>query len=167
MSNLGTYIEQRCSAIPDGSDLPNLLNLFLDIARSQSLVVSIPVIVLFTKLLRVNSVVGSPAMTALMPTLVELCGSRMIRYDNISENVEDPILLLLFEDIDTLPERHAFLGNYRRYCSTVIELVVRQKQSEAIYHVLHEVDEAMKDIYVGQPPFSGLLTTTTVYLYSH
>ncbi|KAK6592537.1 hypothetical protein H4I96_11768 [Botrytis cinerea] len=54
------------------------------------------------------------------------------------DDCEDPEFLFLQEDIDTQPERHAFLGNYRRYCSQIIELVVRQKQSEAIYHILME-----------------------------
>ena len=73
------------------------------------------------------------------------------------EDSDDPSLVFLHEDIDTQPERHAFLGNYRRYSAQVIEYIVRQKQSEAIYHILSQVDQSMHHLYDGQPPFAGLL----------
>jgi hypothetical protein len=38
------------------------------------------------------------------------------RYTSWTES-EDPTVQFLVEDIDTVPERHAFVGNYRRYCS--------------------------------------------------
>jgi len=72
------------------------------------------------------------------------------------EESDDPSLIFLLEDIDTIPERHAFLGNYRRYSVQIIEFIVRQKQSEAIYHILSQVDQSMQHLYDGQQPFSGL-----------
>lgn len=71
------------------------------------------------------------------------------------EDTDDPSLILLLEDIDTIPERHAFLGNYRRYSSVIIELIVRQKQSEAIYHILSQIDHSLQTLYSGEPAFSG------------
>jgi exportin-5 len=70
------------------------------------------------------------------------------------EDTDDPSLIFLLEDIDTIPERHAFLGNYRRYSVQIIELIVRQKQSEAIYHIMSQVDQSMQHLYDGQPPFA-------------
>src|ERR1700712_5676122 len=131
VSNLGVLIEQKISAIPEDCDLPNLLNLFLAITQSQSFVVSIPLLVTWTKLLRSDTIGGSPTITPLIAPLLELCSSRLIRYDNMPEETDDPVLVLLLEDIDTIPERHAFLGNYRRYSMLIIELIVRQKQFEA------------------------------------
>jgi len=157
MSNLGSFIEQKISAIPEDCDLPNLLNLFLAIAQSQSFVISIPVLVTWTRLLRSNTIGGSPTISPLIAPLLELSSSRLIRYENMPEDSDDPSLIFLMEDIDTIPERHAFLGNYRRYSVQVIELIVRQKQSEAIYHILSQVDQSMQHLYDGQPPFSGLL----------
>ncbi|CAG8954882.1 hypothetical protein HYFRA_00008569 [Hymenoscyphus fraxineus] len=155
VSNLGGFIEQKISAIPEACDLPNLLNLFLAITQSPSFVVSIPVLVTWTRLLRSETIGGSPTMTPLIAPLLELCSSRLIRYDNMSEDTDDPSLILLLEDIDTIPERHAFLGNYRRYSSVIIELIVRQKQSEAIYHILSQIDHSLQNLYVGQPAFSA------------
>jgi exportin-5 len=155
MSNLGVFIESKISAIPETCDLPNLLNLFLAIAQSQSFVVSIPILLTWTKLLRSEVIGGSPTMNPLIAPLLELCSSRLLRYESMPEDSDDPSLIFLLEDIDTLPERHAFLGNYRRYCSQVIELVVRQKQSDAMYHILSQVDNAMQHLYDGQPAFQG------------
>ncbi|KAF7943458.1 hypothetical protein EAE96_011384 [Botrytis aclada] len=154
MSNLGVFIESKISAIPESCDLSNLLNLFLAIAQSQSLVVSIPIILTWTKLLRSPIIGGSSFITPLIAPLLELSSSRLIRYENMPDDCEDPEYLFLQEDIDTQPERHAFLGNYRRYCSQIIELVVRQKQSEAIYHILSQVDNSLQHLYDGCPPFS-------------
>ncbi|PBP25975.1 ARM repeat-containing protein [Diplocarpon rosae] len=154
ISNLGSFIEAKISAIPEDSDLPSLLNLFLAIAQSQSFVVSIPLLVTWSRLLRSEIIGSSPTITPLIAPLLELCSSRLIRYESLPEDSNDPSLIFLLEDIDTVPERHAFLGNYRRYSVTIIEAIVRQKRSEAIYHILGQVDQSMRQLYDGQAPFS-------------
>ena len=154
MSNLGTFIEQKISAIPEDCDLPNLLNLFLAIAQSQSFVISIPVLVTWTRLLRSEIIGGSPTINPLIGPLLQLCSSRLIRYENMPEDSDDASLCFLLEDVDTVPERHAFLGNYRRYSVQIIELIVRQKQSEAIYHIMSQAEQSMQHLYDGQPSFS-------------
>jgi exportin-5 len=155
MSNLGGFIEQKISVIPEDCDLPNLLNLFLLIAQSQSFIVSIPILVTWTRLLRSDIIGASPATNALIAPLLDLCSSRLIRYESMPEDSEDPSLIFLFEDIDTVPERHAFLGNYRRYSVQIIELIVRQKKSEAIYYILGQVDQSLEHLYDSNPPFSS------------
>jgi len=156
ISNLGSFIEPKISAIPESCDLPSLLSLFLAIAKSPSFVISIPVLVTWTRLLRSDTIAGSATITPLIAPLLELCSSRLIRYESMLEESDDPSLIFLLEDIDTIPERHAFLGNYRRYSVQIIEFIVRQKQSEAIYHILSQVDQSMQHLYDGQQPFSGL-----------
>lgn len=155
MSNLGNFIDQKTSIIPESCDLSNLLNLFLDIVRSPSFVISIPVLVTWTCLLRSSIIANSSLLDPLIAPLLETCSSRMIRYESLPEDSEDPSLVFLMEDIDTVPERHAFLGNYRRYSVQVIETIVRLKESDALYHILGQVDAAMRQLYEGQPPFSG------------
>lgn len=166
MSNLGSFIEQKISAIPEDCDLPNLLNLFLSIAQSPSFVISIPVLVIWTRLLRSDTIGGSPTINPLIGPLLELCSSRLLRYENMPEDSEDPSLIFLIEDIDTIPERHAFLGNYRRYSVQIIEYIVRQKQSEAIYHILNQVDQSMQQLYADQPSFNSMLYFTSNH-YDH
>lgn len=154
MSNLGNFVEQKISTIPDDCDLPNLLNLFLAIVRSESFVVSIPVLVTWQRLLRSSTICGSPTLTPMIEPLLQVCSSRLIRYESLPEDSDDPSLIFLHEDIDTIPERHAFLGNYRRYSVSVIEAIVRYKQADALYHILTQVDESMRHLYDGQAPFS-------------
>lgn len=154
MSNLGNFIIAKLSALPEYCDLPNLLNLFFAIVRSPSFVVSIPVLVNWTLFLRSEAIGGSLAMDALISPLLEVCASRLIRYESLPEDADDPSLIFLLEDIDTVPERHAFLGNYRRYCIQVIEQIVRRKQSVAIYHILNQINVSMQHLYDGQSPFT-------------
>jgi exportin-5 len=154
MSNLGNFVEQKISALPEDCDLPNLLNLFLSIVRCESFVVSIPVLVTWTRLLRSETIGGSITVTPLIAPLLEICSARLIRYESLPEDSDDPCLIFLLEDIDTIPERHAFLGNYRRYSTQVIEMIVRRKQSDAIYHILSQVGNTMERLYDGCLPFS-------------
>jgi exportin-5 len=63
-------------------------------------------------------------------------------------------MVLLLEDVDTIPERHAFLGNYRRYNVLVIELIVRHKTTDAVRHILGQVSQVLEHLYDGQPAFS-------------
>lgn len=163
VSNVGTFIEQKISVIPEDCDLPNLLNLLLAIAQSSSFVISIPILVTWTRLLRSDLIGRSATINPLIGPLLELCSSRLIRYESIPGESDDPSLLFLHEDIDTVPERHAFLGNYRRYAVQIIELIVRQKQSEAIYHILNQVDQSMQQLYDDQPPFASPLCNTHIF----
>jgi exportin-5 len=161
MSNLGTFIEQKISVIPEDCDLSNLLDLLLAIAQSPSFVISIPILVSWTRLLRSDTIGRSSTINPLIGPLLELCSGRLIRYENMHGDSEDPSVIFLHEDIDTVPERHAFLGNYRRYSVQIIELIVRQKQSEAIYHILTQVDQSMQHLYDGQPPFASMSPQTS------
>src|SRR5690606_13566164 len=85
--------------------------------------------------------------------------SRLMRYENLPEDTEDPSYLFLLEDTDTVPERHAFLGNYRRYSSQLIETIVSLKLSDALRHILRQTDEVLQHLYDGQPPLSSKLRT--------
>ncbi|RKF77437.1 Protein MSN5 [Golovinomyces cichoracearum] len=154
ISNLGTLIEKKFSILPETCDLTNLFNLFFAIARSPSFLVSIPVLHIWTRLLQSDNISGSRTIESLVAPLLELASSRLIRYDVLSEDSDDPSMIFLLEDIDTVPERHAFLGNYRRYSAQIIETIVRKKVSEAIYHILNQVEGSIQHLYDGRAGFS-------------
>lgn len=164
MSNLGNFIDQKAAVILDDCDLPNLLNLFLAIVQSQSLVVSIPVLVTWTRLLRSEDIGGSPTVNPLIGPLLETCSSRLVRYENFPGDSNDPSLVFLLDDIDTIPERHAFLGNYRRYSVQVIESIVRWKQSDAIYHILSQAGHTMEHLYDDYGPFARMFLFCSYHL---
>ncbi|KAK3384786.1 armadillo-type protein [Podospora didyma] len=154
MSCLGNYLDRKFAAIPPQMSAERFLELLVLVVQSQSLVVSIPVLVTWTRILN-HKVLGSAAAnTPLVAALLEVCSSRLIRYESLPEDTEDPTYLLLIEDTDTIPERHAFLGNYRRYSNQIIETIVQLKLSESFSHILDQAENAFQTLYDGQPPLN-------------
>lgn len=88
--------------------------------------------------------------------LLETCTQKIIRYEALPEDSNEPAILFLNDDIDTIPERHAFVGNYRRYCSQIIEVIVQKRAQEAMPHIFSRVDFALDNLYSGIPPFDRM-----------
>lgn len=124
--------------------------------------VSIPVLVAWNVILG-RGALGEGAfrengmITTVIGPLLELSCSRLVRYENLPDDSNDPTFLFLMEDTDTLPERHAFLGNYRRYSSMIIESIVQLQLNEAISHVLVGTEEVLSHLYEGQASFNSTL----------
>ncbi|KAI0015849.1 armadillo-type protein [Xylariomycetidae sp. FL0641] len=151
ISFLGNYMDRRFSVLPQDSqhvDFEGFLQLLLRITQNQSLVVSIPVLVTWVRLLN-NRALGPniASIPAFVGPLLESCSARLFRYESLPEDTEDATFRLLLEDTDTIPERHAFLGNYRRYSSQVIESIVQLKVSDAMEHILGQAKNALEHIY--------------------
>ncbi|KAK8156679.1 armadillo-type protein [Phyllosticta citrichinensis] len=125
-----------------------------EVLHHQSLTVSIPVLHAWTRLLRVRSVRDSPLMIQLIEPLLKVASERLVRYEALSEESKDPTAILLHGDIDTVPERHAFLGNYRRYCVDIVEIVVRKMPQDAMQHILAQATNTFQDLYDDLPPFT-------------
>lgn len=153
ISHLGNYLERKFHVLPTEANIQPFLEFLLQVVQSQSLVVSIPVMVTWTRLLNNRSLGPSIVKTPLVASLLELSSLRQVRYENLPEDTQDPTLMLLVEDTDTIPERHAFLGNYRRYSSQVIESIVELTLSDAINYILQQTDNVLQHLYDGQPPF--------------
>ncbi|OAR05916.1 hypothetical protein LLEC1_04088 [Akanthomyces lecanii] len=154
LSSLGDYFERKFSRIPTDAAKENFLQLLLQVVQNQSLMVSIPVLVSWTRLLNRKDIGNGGIMSPLIGPLLEVCSARMVRYENLPEDSEDPTFLFLQEDTDTLPERHAFLGNYRRYSSQVIEAIVQLKLVDAVSHILGRTEHVLQHLYDGQPAFN-------------
>lgn len=135
--------------------MQGFLELALRVVKHQSLVVSIPVLVTWSRLLSHRSLGPVAADTPFIGPLLEICSLRMVRYESFPEESDDATFVLLLEDTDTIPERHAFLGNYRRYSSQVIECVVQLKLSEALSHVLRQAEEVFRAVHTAQQPLDG------------
>ncbi|OTA95983.1 hypothetical protein M434DRAFT_393279 [Hypoxylon sp. CO27-5] len=157
ISFLGTYMDRRFNVLPNDSDridFQGFLRLLLLITQSRSLVVSIPVLVTWTRLLNNRSLGPNIAdIPAFIGPLLECCSSRLVRYENLPEDTQDPTFLFLLEDTDTIPERHAFLGNYRRYSSQVIESIVQLKIKDAMQHILGQTENVLEHLYDNAPAF--------------
>ncbi|KAM6518115.1 karyopherin [Fusarium solani] len=152
LSCLGDYFHRKFPSLPPEAAKQEFLQLLVQVVQHQSLMVSIPVLVTWTRLLSMRSIGPSELVSPLIGSLLEICSSRLVRYENLPEDTQEPTFLFLMEDTDTIPERHAFLGNYRRYSSQVIEAIVQLKLVDAISHILGRTEELLQHLYDGQPP---------------
>ena len=157
--NIGRLLGERPSALPSDSDLGAFLSLLLDVAKNPSLQVSIPALHLWAKLLTIDKISKSPVAQGLVGDLLETCSQRLVRYELFPIDSNNPSILFLNEDIETIPERHAFLGNYSRFCTQIVELVVQQQPIDALYHILGQADQALDHIYDGEPSFQPAMYT--------
>ncbi|KAF4955783.1 hypothetical protein FSARC_11763 [Fusarium sarcochroum] len=152
LSCLGDYFDRKFAKLPAEVAKDEFLQLLVQVVQHQSLMVSIPVLVTWTRLLSNRLIGPSEHVSAFIPPLLETCSSRLVRFENLPEDTQDPTFLYLMEDTDTIPERHAFLGNYRRYSSQIIEAVVQLKLVDAISHILGRTEDLLQHLYDGQPP---------------
>ena len=160
LSCLGDYFERKFSKVPLDSAGSEFLQLLVQVVQNQSLMVSIPVLVTWTKLLANRNIGPSDMVSPMIGPLLEVCSSRLVRYENLPQDTPDPTLLFLLEDTDNLPERHAFLGNYRRYSSQIIEAIVQLKLVDAVSHLLGRTEQVMQSLYDGQPPLDSKCSPT-------
>ena len=155
---VGQFLDTRPNIIPQDADLPYFLDLLLRIVQNESLHVSIAVLHLWIQLLDSDSIGDSPPVMSLIGPLLEICSQRLLRYEALSEDSDIPAILFLKEDIDTIPERHAFLGNYARFCKDIVNCIVQKEPLDAIVHILGQTDQALSRLYDGEPPMNGLFS---------
>ncbi len=153
--NIGRLLTENPSYLPQGTDLESFLHLVLHVMRNDSLQVSIPAMHLWVKILMSDIISKSPVVSTVMGELLEACSHRLVRYESLPEDSNLPSILFLNEDIESVPEKHAFLGNYSRFCNQVVELVVQKQPIDALYHILGQADHVLNHVYDGAPPFDG------------
>ncbi|KAL8797433.1 MAG: hypothetical protein Q9195_000249 [Heterodermia aff. obscurata] len=153
---VGRHLEERPDIIAEKCDLSNYFDLLITIMKAQSLHTSIPALHLWVKLLSSEHYGRSKTVTSLAGQLLEICSHRMLRYESLPEDSPNPSIMFLNEDVDTVPERHAFLGNYSRFCHQIVEMIVERQPADALYHLLGQADQVLDHLYDGEPPFQVL-----------
>lgn len=161
LSCLGDYFDRKFPKLPADAAREDFLNLLVQVVQHQSLMVSIPILVTWTRLLSNRNIGPTDLVSPMIGPLLETCSSRLVRYENLPEDTQEPTFLYLLEDTDTVPERHAFLGNYRRYSCQIIEAIVQLKLVDAVSHILGRTEDILQHLYQGQPP----LDSTTLDLF--
>ena len=154
MHNVGKFLRDKPEALPRTADVPNFLDLLLQILQNESLHVSIPISHLFSQLLSFKKSQDLPEVVAIIGPLLQICSQRLIRYELLPEDSSHPAILFLAEDVDTMPERHAFLGNYARFGKEIVENIVKKRPYEALEHIITQADPVMRNPYEGQAPFN-------------
>ncbi|KAJ6157769.1 hypothetical protein N7470_005361 [Penicillium chermesinum] len=135
-------------------DLPGFFDFMINIMQNESLVVSIPALHLWSRLLTINKLNELDFVVAQTPNFLNICTQRLIRWKSLSTDSDNPTVQFLIDDIDTVPERHAFVGNYRRYCSSIIESITLKRPKEAVSEILAKIDTNLDSLYDGVEPFS-------------
>jgi exportin-5 len=146
LSRLGSWVEKRPNLIPEESDLQGFFGLLFEVTKNTSLSVSEPVLRVWAHLLRSRVLKDSPIIQQSIGPLMEMCSQRLVRYEALPDDSDDPTFVFLNEDFDTLPEKHQFLGNYRRYCVEVVEAVVRKYPVDAVNHILGQAQSLYQEI---------------------
>ncbi|KAF1811184.1 ARM repeat-containing protein [Eremomyces bilateralis CBS 781.70] len=153
LSYLGTCLERSFSRLGPNAAIAEFLSLIFDVLQNPSLMVSIPVLHLWSKILKSPSFRDSNEVRGMIGNILEICSERLVRYEFLPENTDNLTVLFLKEDMDTLPEQHAFLGNYRRYCTDVIEQIVRSTPLDASRHILSQAASLFTSIQAEQAKF--------------
>ncbi|GIJ87516.1 hypothetical protein Asppvi_006424 [Aspergillus pseudoviridinutans] len=155
LSYLAGFLEEKGFSLETahGMNLTFFFHLLISVIQNQSLTVSIPVLHVWCKLLASERIGNTDLVTGLIPPLLSICTERLIRWESLPADSDNPTVVFLNEDIDTVPERHAFVGNYRRYCSSIIETIVQKRPQDAIPHILAGVDANLDNLYNGVEPF--------------
>ena len=136
-------------------DLPGFFDFMISIMQNESLVVSIPALHLWSRLLGINRLNELDFVLAQTPNFLNICTQRLIRWESLPTDSDNPTVQFLVEDIDTVPERHAFVGNYRRYCSSIIETITLKRPQEAVSEILAKIDSILDNLYNGAEPFTS------------
>jgi len=156
---LGIFLHQRPRTVYDNCDVPLLFHLLIELLQNQSLVVSVPILYLWTRLLSLPEAPFSSELMQHIAALLNVCSQRLIRYEAFPEDSQDSTFLLLNEDFDTMPERHAFIGNYRRFCSDAVEHIISKAPLEAMPYIISQAETAFSTLYSDAPPFSSMFST--------
>ena len=150
LHNIGRYLKDTPEEMFGSSNLSDYLQLLLQVLRNESLHVSIPALHLWVQMLA-SPVSGTWDRTmACIAPLLETCSQRLIRYELLPPESTIPTITFLNEDIDTAPERHAFLGNYLRFCRDVVDAIVEKRPHEAFTHILSQADTCFHEVLDGQ-----------------
>ena len=133
-------LEHQC---PDSDNLEHVLfETLVDLVESPFLVVSIPALHGCTYL---HDFVFQTASNELISSLFDICIQRQLRYEFLPEGVEDPIIARLQLEFDTMPELHAFLGNYKRFCKETVEYISVARPVWALQNIMMVADRIVKD----------------------
>ncbi|KAG5290004.1 nuclear import and export protein Msn5 [Histoplasma ohiense] len=154
ISYIAGFLEEKNFDFHKDIDLATFFPFLMNILQHPSLTVSIPILHSWSRLLLLSKITGLDVIHRLIAPILETCTQRLVRYETLPEDTDDPTIIFLNEDIDTIPERHAFVGNYRRYCAQSIELIVYRCPHDAIPHILARADYVLNNLYNATAPFN-------------
>lgn len=153
ISLLADHLCQYAPPDANSLDLSPFLHFLIRIAEHESLIVSIPAVHSWVKLLEVSSWRKSPAVLQCVGPLLQIASQRLIQYDQLPEDTQDPVVIFVNEEIELFPERQGFYLNYRRLCSGVVEWICYAQLEGAMQAVLKRADDLLDEVEVAEQQF--------------
>ncbi|ETN38132.1 uncharacterized protein HMPREF1541_07756 [Cyphellophora europaea CBS 101466] len=144
------------TAPPESSsmDITAFLNFMIAIAQHDSLIVSIPAVHSWERLFAMPSWRRSEAVSGCVSTLLDVVCPRLLQYDQLPEDTDEPAVIFVNEEIEIFPERQGFYLNYRRLCSSVVEWVCYVHLEHATDFVLSQVETALGRVRTEDAAFN-------------
>ncbi|PSK50357.1 hypothetical protein B9Z65_301 [Elsinoe australis] len=143
LAAIGDAVARFPSLFESESQIMSFYDLSANVFQSDSLLISIPVLHSLSNAISTKHKEIRAILQQADSVLMDTCLVRLIRFESLPQETTHPILNYLHEDFETLPELHAFLGNYRRYCNKVIETISQERPTEALAYLLQQ----MKDMF--------------------
>lgn len=135
---------------PQDMDLVPFLSLLVSVAQHDSLIVSIAAIHSWHKLLDAWATrQKSQALEACIQPVLQVAMQRIIAYDMLPSDHEEPAVQFVNDEIELYPERQGFYLNYRRLCFAIIESVSSAYLQDALGYALSSVDSGLRDVNAG------------------
>jgi exportin-5 len=153
LSLFGDHISDHAALATSSCDVGPFLQLLTTVAEHESLIVSIPVIHAWVKLLETPSWREKTLLWECIGQLVPVVSERLIQYDQFPDTVRNPIVLFMNEEIELFPERQGFYQNYRRLCAAVIEYICLAIPEKAMVSILGRIDAHMDEIESAELQF--------------
>ena len=146
LSLTSDHLGQHATLAANKFDVTPFLHLLTAVAQHESLIVSIPVIHSWYKMLEVRSWRELPLFWECVTQLVPVVSERLVLYDQYPETFQSPVVAFLNEEIELFPERQGFYQNYRRLCSAIIEWICFSIPEQAMPSILGRVDANLDEI---------------------
>ena len=138
---------------PHDIDLVPFLEFLTLVAEHESLIVSIPVVHSWVKILETPSWRIGPAVWKCMHPLLAAIAPRLIQYEQLPEHDQSSVGVFVNEEIELFPERQGFYLNYRRLCAAVIEWICFAAPEHTLREVIKETNSLFDNIESSERRF--------------
>ena len=150
ISFLSDHIERGAGQL-DHIDFAAFFQFMVSIANHPSPVVSIPIMHAWIRLLTSPKVTQMAAFRNILGSLLEISSRRILRYELLPEDSDDAAMVFVTDEIEALPDRHAFLGNFRRFCYQAVEFICAIEPEATLTYLLSQADHVLQELEQRNP----------------
>jgi exportin-5 len=146
VSYLASLLVNTSHAYLVDQNMSPFLEFMVEICQHESLIVSIPTVHAWTKILGSGKWRKSSSVAACVGPLLQFASRRTIQYDLMGDDSDEPAVIFVNDEIEISTERSGFFTNYRRLCYQTIELICYTHMAQAIPYLLSQVDAELDQL---------------------